>query len=1057
MRQCPFCGADVSSSKELFCHKCYNQIRSEVDGEIYSFPSGVASYDALVAVYASIFQPNGSRRFIEAKNLLITQLNKGDNFSVLSVGLKQIAEDALAWAKKLCYWEVFFDDNGKPQDLSTAARPDIYKDIEETANLDLGRGFNKAIEEIRITIGKEEYAVRAKNLCYGCSININGEPKTDQDSIDSIRGHAKLIESNEPMFFISAPSYDIKSGNRIIEYAVGRAIKYQLDSKGVRAFWWENFNKDINILGRATDKKIGSLRIAAKIAFGLAFSSVFIGVAFDTQNFADNKNCKYEIERFHEFKVEPSKAKEYVSFDEVQDDVKDAAKITHSLIGKLPRKRTIRLLTLSKNYEGLKNITFSDAIMQTLNGDEEINVDCSACEKTVEAYVKKALGSIFDILQHNYKNKYKSLKTKNSFDSDDEFRRWFCTITGDVGSFHEVLNAPSNYNCSYAVLDEYGADVHKQIEFFVERVNHWDRGDKRAKRKIQLNMVATTTNDKYISDKKLVKAVYRDSPDACGFLFDNDPTHYQICEINYEDTKRHITIADYKFSTYTLDGGKMCVVEDINALDSGIVGTIKFKANDGKERVFNFAVTLSRQIVKIPKKVAHTQGRLYDSVKRKIHCPYCAEPLPYFNRKIKRLAKEQGVKCQGNAFEQSRFGNRPGMILCDQQNEKSSHAFVLPDNYEKSKSAFITMMGLSDAGKSVFISKLFGVEKDVIEFAGDTSSELAPGSVVVESVKLSDKYIQYALSPYVSKVSCYYPEAVDSPTGVPDSDLWEKRYLIHDYSNPNAGIFTHYCSIPYANFVEKTLIKVGETLHYAPLILNLKTHDGLENYFSFYDLPGEEIEDIAASVKTKIDELKKQAVNDKTAKNALKHIMLLQNSNGIILMINGGTKAEAKSKGVKDICDILSKFLKRKKYETENDKTTSKKNYKRVKNVAIAVVLCQFDRIEQEFDFDNIVRTLAPLEDADFYRQSEMEKYIDACSVEIEKYLNRNGYEQLIGMIDNFVFHKYFAVSAIGHINSIKEDSATAGRNDNYTRFVSNPRGIDNVLIWLAYQMGMID
>lgn len=1061
-RHCPFCGIDHSQTEDLFCHRCHNKIREDLSGDVYNFPpSGVLpAFDALVKVYASIFQ-SGSTRFSEANLIIRNQLNRGDNFGTLPSGLIKVADDALFWAKKLCKWEVYFDDNGAPQNLAVAARPDIYKDIEDTANLsDFGRGINEAIEKIRIAIGKEEYAVRAKNLCRGCSININGETKIDQDSIDSIKGHAKLLERDEPMIFISAPSYDRDTGNRVLEYAVGRALKYQLDTKGVSAFWWENFNKDINILGRTTDKKIGSLRIAAKIAFGLAFSSIFIGLAFgDAQNFSQNRNCKYEIEKFHDFKFYAAKAKEYVSFDEVQDDIKDASKITNLLIGKLPKKRVFRLLTEKKGYEEFEDSGFIKPIMDTLDGDEEININCSGC-KTVDAYVGKALEAIFDILQHNYKNKYKSLKAKNGFDSDDEFKAWFCKRTGDIGAFHEIINAPTNYNCSYAVLDEFGVDVHDQLEFFVERTNYLDTSAKRAKRAIRLNMVVNATNDLYISDKKLARKANEKNPtiaDGCGFLFNDDTTQYQKCEINFEDTQQLRAVPAFRFSDYTRNGGTWCVVEDIDSLNSGIFGTIKFESDNGDSKVFHFAITLTRQSVKMPKKVEHVHGRLYDSVKRKVHCPYCAEPLPYFTHRVKKSVVEQGIQCNGSKCDTTRFGNRRGMILCDQQNPKSPHAFVLPDNYEKSKSAFITMMGLSDVGKSVFISKLFGVEKGKIDFSSEDA-------IVIDSVKLSDEYIKYALSPYVSSVSCYRPEAVASAKDNPDFSLWEDRFLKSDPSDSSLGIFTHYCSIPYANFVEKTFIKVGETLHYAPLILKLETHDGLENYFSFYDLPGEEIAKVATAVKTQIGELKQQAAVDAkiqgteiAAKNALKHITLLQNSNGIILMINAGSKADEKSKGIKDICDILTKFLSRKKYDAETDQTKDKQRYKQVKNVAIAVVLCQFDRIEHEFEFDNIVRTLAPLEDADFYRRSEMEKYIDACSMELKKYLSLNGYDQLIDIIDNFVFHKYFAVSAIGHQDSIKENRKTAGRGDNSTRFISNPRGIDNVLVWLAYQMGMID
>ena len=411
----------------------------------------------------------------------------------------------------------------------------------------------------------------------------------------------------------------------------------------------------------------------------------------------------------------------------------------------------------------------------------------------------------------------------------------------------------------------------------------------------------------------------------------------------------------------------------------------------------------------------------------------------------------------GEECNQAKFGLRKGRILCT-QNVQSEYAFALPEGYEKGKSAFITMMGLRDAGKSVFISKLFEVEKNKIDFANSDSSAYQKDEIVVESVQLSDNYIKYALSPYVESVSCYFPRAIEGAEDILTDQLWRKQYLIKESGNGTVGIFADYCSIPYANFVLKTRgdDDVCATLHYAPLMLKLKTHDGLENYFSFYDLPGEEIEKVAKNVKTQISALKEQAKTDEKIRNTLKNIMLLQNSNGIILLVNAGANVNDENKGVEPICNILTKFLEHKDSETENDANNKKdKKLKQVKNVALAVVLCQFDRIEHEFDYDSIVRTLAPLEDADFYKGSEIEEYINACSLEVKDYLKKSGYSRLVGIIDNFAYHKYFAVSAIGHQDSIKDDDDEKKRA--ITRFISNPRGIDNILIWLAYQMGMID
>ena len=48
-----------------------------------------------------------------------------------------------------------FDPLGKPTNLSYAENADIYKDIEDTADGDLGHGINAAIEKIRVEIGDD--------------------------------------------------------------------------------------------------------------------------------------------------------------------------------------------------------------------------------------------------------------------------------------------------------------------------------------------------------------------------------------------------------------------------------------------------------------------------------------------------------------------------------------------------------------------------------------------------------------------------------------------------------------------------------------------------------------------------------------------------------------------------------------------------------------------------------------------------------------------------------------------------------------------------------------
>ena len=90
-----------------------------------------------------------------------------------------------------------------------------------------------------------------------------------------------------------------------------------------------------------------------------------------------------------------------------------------------------------------------------------------------------------------------------------------------------------------------------------------------------------------------------------------------------------------------------------------------------------------------------------------------------------------------------------------------------------------------------------------------------------------------------------------------------------------------------------------------------------------------------------------------------------------------------------------------------------------------------------------------------------LEKYIDECSDEVKTLIRAYGRkkgDELINKIDNnFEFVKYFAVSSLGSKNSV-ELRKSAGESDSkaYPKYMVNPYGIQNVLAWICYQIGIL-
>lgn len=418
-------------------------------------------------------------------------------------------------------------------------------------------------------------------------------------------------------------------------------------------------------------------------------------------------------------------------------------------------------------------------------------------------------------------------------------------------------------------------------------------------------------------------------------------------------------------------------------------------------------------------------GRMFDQASRELHCPYCASKLCNPNSTSNIGNFGQGILfCDGSKSDfETGLRNR---ILC-KRNDSLSASLVLPEGYEDSRSAIVTMIGTPNAGKSVFVSRLFGFdavgEEKIVAGVNSAEADYRP-----KDVNVSAAYISNALKPFVRDVSFLHP-SVAAGKGKESPEMWKQLF--------GKGILTHYCALRYSHFVKRTAGDSGtvSALQKLPLILSMSSNVTDNSCMVFYDAPGSSLE----------------AIHENTIKNTP-----IEFTDCIILLVNDD---ETRDDSVETTDDaVLSNISGASKMLRDIMGQQTNEQIARggvINNVALAVVLCKFDKFEKEFDINSFVRSLAPMRNQETFKGSELERYIDFCSLEIESYLakkqGRNA-TSLLAHADKFAYKKFFAVSSVG-----RSDSITGIGNDAKTVFFTNPRGIENAILWLSYQSGIIE
>lgn len=109
--------------------------------------------------------------------------------------------------------------------------------------------------------------------------SVLGSLKKNRASISSVKGFASKAK-NRFFYFISAITKKQGTDQNTLEYKVAKVLKDKLGSENV--FWWED---------QIDEATLNNWFVSTKIAMGLGFSSVFIGLAFDTTEKSKDGYC----------------------------------------------------------------------------------------------------------------------------------------------------------------------------------------------------------------------------------------------------------------------------------------------------------------------------------------------------------------------------------------------------------------------------------------------------------------------------------------------------------------------------------------------------------------------------------------------------------------------------------------------------------------------------------------------------------------------------------------------------------------------------------------------
>lgn len=1012
----------------------------------------------------------------------------------------------------------------------------------------------------------EHYALMAQSLVDSCRLNKDDNPnKAVKRTIKSVinnGGKKKLC------VFLSAITSI--NGKNTIEYQAARYINCALKKCGIGVFWWED--EELN------DKK---WFVSSKIATGLALSSIFVSLAYDSVTV--QKGGKVDFTCFDEksspcFKYENDTFKSFVTNATTSDEF---FKGFHTGKNKCPQTRILKVFSYGEPNGHAGNNSFFNNInqcviatpIQSVNDEEKIKLifksviseifeilkkDKSGqirplCPNVYKRYLQKQSkedldkyidtlweqayreatknikskrysGANYSNLEGKYSNLYNSFGAANykNVDYCDDFLGNEWEKKNDKysymveGSKENIAAVPSDFEFKYAIVDETGKNAKNHFLVFPERYND-DKGNCKWRMKLVVrdwNLRATVDGKyrKYLlsdakefkSDDEFLKCFPLSQYSKIKFYKDKTDfsTEYNEREDLTERASEYATCKTYSDNQdETRDGRTNVASGDNNGRNNHcafilnedvldeinpkyhLKGSLKLVSDSLKSDSLKTVKPFYISVIFYPKPVVYNKKTAKLPLRRKTEtdtrCPYCGRIIgevgsyeskseissdflgrdkDVFCYSIEDENKDKDY-CDGNTFSfngvnyctcQHNFigdiyalndlGNvfrskgiaregvsKDGLVYGEflDGNEKECDAFyaymehfskktsspLKKETYSKYRlvydncyknGAVVTMVGLSQSGKSTFISRMLSVHSD-----GNYEGHI------------SCSYLNNAMKPYVKSVKSVAVKTVE----MVKSD--KSDHAINKGIN-GVRLLEDYKTSKYSEFLSSTQNEQKEpVLPHTPftieLEMNQNSRDDEKSFLSFFDLSGGLFE---------IDGEKTGTLG-----NLHKDYTMLHHSDSIILLLSIDNPY-----GNASMIQAITRRI--------------------PKGTIVAVVFCKADElfVDTHYKWEHITRS-APVARDNKFNGSKRQAYIDECSKEIEKELSDGSDDNIKAMMAPLKRslkgypYKFFAISALG-----RGDSIVKGVNEKkYTLYETTPLNIENVLLWIMFEKGIIE
>lgn len=367
------------------------------------------------------------------------------------------------------------------------------------------------------------------------------------------------------------------------------------------------------------------------------------------------------------------------------------------------------------------------------------------------------------------------------------------------------------------------------------------------------------------------------------------------------------------------------------------------------------------------------------------------------------LSKDNNAETKENAIDKEKDAAQREFAIepIPKADPGQKYRLTLPKGLAQDKVAVVSLLGLSKAGKSTFLSGLFrngGEAPDCSQIGSKLSS-------FVKNVRFCG----------IDSEEPHNGAKAESNGGI-SWEMLKSAYNVKLYSDFVA---------PTSNIIGKRAV-----ISHIPYMMQLNEIQGTSTnaYLSFFDTPGGLFFD--------------DDTNSTPFKVGSRDLTMVYRSDCLVLLVNGAPKSEDAIDLEKSM-SILNAIL---------EKLSEKEREEYTRKTALAVLLCKFDELAENFDANSYVRSSPPIMRSRNFGGSSIHYYIDRCSEEIENYIKRkNSQSDFFNSVNRFSNRKYFAVSSIG-----RSDSIISTGNGYKTAFFSQPKNIENVLLWIMYKTGII-